>query len=436
MHRLSLLLFAMLLFACSQAAPLTPSPTSLASLPPPQITQASSTAAPLPTDTPAPSPTATATSQPPTLTSTPAPAITGFPNPDAFTWRLVSSELRSPLGIANDGDPQRLYVVEQAGRIRLIENGQLQPQPFLDIRDRISAGGERGLLGLAFHPRFPENGYFYVNYTDLDGNTVIARYSANPEDPSQADPESEQRLFHINQPYPNHNGGALAFGPDGYLYIGLGDGGSQGDPHGNGQSLNAFLGKILRVDVNSPAGYSIPPDNPFAGGSGKPEIWAYGLRNPWRISFDRQTGDLFIGDVGQNTFEEVDVQPGTSHGGENYGWNIMEGFSCYRQNNCNQAGLTLPVHDYSHQNGRCSISGGVVVRDPSLPEWQGIYLFGDYCSGEVGGLFPAKDSSGQPSWNPAWLFSGLGSISSFGEGASGEIYLADLNGNIYQLARK
>jgi glucose/arabinose dehydrogenase len=236
-----------------------------------------------------------------------------FPNPASFKWTPVVSGFQSPVNFqfVDDGTG-RMFVVEQAGRIRIVNNGQVLDPPFLDITDRVGVGGdEQGLLGLAFHPDFETTPYFYVNYTDKRGNTVIARFTANGD---TADPSSEKDLLHIDQPYPNHKGGQVLFGPDGYLYLGLGDGGSQGDPLGNGQNTNVLLGKILRIDVDHGDPYAIPPDNPFASTGGRPEIWAYGLRNPWRFSFDRLTGDLFIADVGQDLWEEVDVASGDPGG--------------------------------------------------------------------------------------------------------------------------
>ena len=367
---------------------------------------------------------------PPTPTGTTTPIFApSFPDPDLCTWIPVASGLNIPVGFAHAGD-DRLFILERSGRIRIFQAGVLKPEPHLDITDRVRGGGEQGLLGLAFHPQYSSNGYFYVNYTDQDGNTHISQFTVRSDHPDLANPDSEKQILFIAQPFPNHNGGALVFGPDGYLYIGLGDGGSGGDPLGNGQSLDTLLGKILRIDINGGDPYAIPADNPFADGGGRAEIWAYGLRNPWRFAFDRLTGDLYIGDVGQNQYEEIDFQPALSQGGENYGWNILEGSACYASNQCQTAGMTPPVFTYAHEMGGCSVTGGVVYRGVAMPEWQGVYLFGDYCSGSVAGLLPAAN------WQQAWLFSGLGNISSFGEDAAGEVYLADLSGAIYQFARK
>ena len=331
-----------------------------------------------------------------------------------------------------------MFIVEQPGRIRILANGILLPTPFLDISSKVSGQSEQGLLGLAFHPRYALNGLFYINYTDRQGNTVITRYQVRQDNPNEADPGSERRLLYLQQPFPNHNGGGMAFGPDGYLYLGLGDGGSGGDPLGNGQSTNTLLGKILRLDVDQGEPYAIPADNPYANGGGMPEIWAYGLRNPWRFSFDRLTGNLYIGDVGQSSFEELDFQSANNSGGVNYGWNIMEGYSCYNAANCDTSGLSLPVFDYAtHVNNTCSVVGGVVFRGPSLPEWQGIYLFGDYCSGDVGGLLPGEQpTSSETAWQQAWLFRNVGRITSFGEDRAGDVYLTDFNGGIFKLVKK
>lgn len=357
-----------------------------------------------------------------------------FPDPAGYEWELVVDGLTSPIGLehAQDGSG-RLFVVEQPGLIRIIQDGSLAPTPFLDIRSRVgSSGSEQGLLGLAFHPSYAENGYFFVNYTDRNGDTVIARYRVSA-DPSLADPTTEIRLLEVNQPYANHNGGDLAFGPDGYLYISLGDGGSGGDPRNYGQSLDTLLGKILRIEVGEADGYSIPADNPFADGGGHSEIWAYGLRNPWRFSFDRINGDLYIADVGQNSWEEVNYQPAGSLGGQNYGWKIMEGFHCFQTSPCDQSELTLPVVEYAlHVEGDCAVSGGYVYRGTDLPAWKGIYLYGDYCSGRVWGLF--QDST--EVWHNALLFETGARITAFGQEENGEIYLGSHSGSIYQLVEK
>ncbi len=334
-----LIIFILLLLpaACSQSsAPATPTQ------PAPTATQAapSSTTAPTTTFTPPPTEMPVPTETEISSTATPQPDLQ-FPDPSGYTWLQIASGLDTPVGITNAGDETRLFIIEQPGRIRILVNGILLPSPFLDISSHVSGQSEQGLLGLAFHPRYALNGYFYINYTDRQGNTVIARYQVRQDNPNQADPKSEQRLLYLQQPFPNHNGGGMAFGPDGYLYLGLGDGGSGGDPLGNGQSTNTLLGKILRLDVDQGEPYAIPADNPYANGGGMPEIWAYGLRNPWRFSFDRLTGNLYIGDVGQSSFEELDFQPANIPGGVNYGWNIMEGYSCYNAANCDSFGPDL-----------------------------------------------------------------------------------------------
>ncbi len=335
------------------------------------------------------------------------------------------------LADASDGSG-RLFLVEKAGRIRVIQDGQLLAQPFLDISDLVqSSGAEQGLLSVAFDPQYRDNGQFYVNYTaqSSNGGTVVARYKTTA-DPNTADPASGQTILEIPQPAPNHNGGQLQFGPDGYLYVGMGDGGSAGDPWGNAQNRNALLGKLLRLDVRGQAGYAIPPQNPFAGANdARPEVWAYGLRNPWRFSFDRQTGDLYIADVGQNTWEEVDFQPADSTGGQNYGWNVMEGLACYQAKTCDKDGKVLPVVVYGHDQG-CSVTGGYVYRGQAIPDLAGAYLYSDYCSGVIWGL--QRDGAG--AWKSTELLQSGANVSSFGEDAQGELYVLDLQGQVYRLA--
>ncbi len=300
-----------------------------------------------------------------------SPAVVSF-DPDRVELGLqtVVAGLGAPLLVANAGDgSDRLFVVEQVGRIRVIEDGELRPEPFLDLSGRILAGGEQGLLGLAFHPRFASNGRFFVNYTDLQGDTVVAEFGLLSGDPDRGDPGSERLLLSFDQPFANHNGGALAFGPDGDLYVATGDGGSAGDPMGNGQNLDTLLGKLLRIDVDERTDgleYAIPPDNPFADRDGaRPEIWAYGLRNPWRFSFDLETGDLWIGDVGQGSFEEIDHVASTD-AGLNFGWSVMEGDACFEPlTGCDESGITLPVAVYDHGLG-CSVTGGFVYRGDSM----------------------------------------------------------------------
>lgn len=315
--------------------------------------------------------------------------------------------------------------------IRILGEEQLLAEPFLDITDRVGCCGERGLLGLAFHPRFSENGFFFINYTDLNGDTVIARFQVS-EEINRADPGSEVKLLAIEQPYGNHNGGGLAFGLDGYLYIGLGDGGSGGDPLGNGQNTYTLLGKILRLDVDQGDPFAIPSDNPFSQGGGAPEVWVYGLRNPWRFSFDRLTGELFIGDVGQGSWEEIDYLPADHPGGINFGWNFKEGYQPYSSTAApSNIGLIDPVTVYGRDQGY-SVTGGVVYRGEQLPEWWGIYLFGDYGSGLIWGLLLGEDGA----WQNKVLFETGVSITSFGEDESGEVLLVSYQGDLYQLVSR
>ncbi|GAB4580694.1 MAG: hypothetical protein Fur0022_34360 [Anaerolineales bacterium] len=360
---------------------------------------------------------------------TPLPSVTTFPDPNAYAWQTVGTNYNSPILVTHAGDgTNRLFVVEQPGTIRIIG----QTAPFLEIQERVGdEGNEQGLLGLAFHPDYKKNGYFYVNYTDNNGNTVISRFSVSANDPNLADPGSEMILLHIRQPYPNHNGGHLAFGPDGYLYIASGDGGSGGDPEGYAQNSFTLLGKLLRIDVNVEP-YASPSDNPFVQtGDGLAEIWAYGLRNPWRFSFDRQTGDMYIGDVGQNQWEEINFVPVGTPFGLNFGWDYFEGTNPYEGSAPAGLRLTPPIWEYSHGIGACSVTGGVVYRGTALPDWAGVYLFGDYCSGQVWGL--VRDANGV--WQHTLLFSTGLSITSFGEDEAGEVYLIARQGEIYKLVR-
>jgi glucose/arabinose dehydrogenase len=336
----------------------------------------------------------------------------------------VASGLDTPVGITNAGDGSgRLFILEKAGRIRVVQNGALLAVPFLDITGRVGAAqNEQGLLGLAFHPGYAGNGLFFVNYTDRQGNTVVSRFSTSG-DPAQADASSEMVLLTIDQPAGNHNGGHLAFGPDGYLYIGTGDGGAAGDRFGNGQNGQTLLGAMLRLDVDGGQPYAVPPDNPYAGNAAvRDEIWAMGLRNPWRYSFDRLTGDLYIADVGQNTYEEINVQPAGSPGGLNYGWPIMEAAHCFPQDSaCDQASLELPAVEYDHSQG-CSVTGGYVYRGQEFPLLSGIYLFGDFCSGRIWGMALGGDGS----WQVAQLAKADVQLSAFGEDEGGELYLVDM----------
>jgi len=351
-------------------------------------------------------------------------------DPTAVRLALVSvaGGLDAPLLVTNAGDgTRRLFVVEQAGRIRLIRSGTVLATPFLDISSRISSGGERGLLGLAFHPAYETNRRFYVDYTDLNGNTVVSEFTASSSDPDVVGATSERVLLRIVQPYANHNGGALAFGPDGFLYIATGDGGSGGDPGNRAQSLGTRLGKLLRIDVDTRTGslrYGIPRTNPYVGRFGLDDIWAYGLRNPWRFSFDRTTGDLWIGDVGQGRWEEIDraTRPSGGGRGRNFGWRVLEGRACYQPSvGCNASGKTPPIAVYSHSLG-CSVTGGYVYRGVASPLLRGAYLFADYCSGRIWSL----DAGGAGVQAPRLLLSSGRSIASFGEDEAGELYVADI----------
>ena len=330
---------------------------------------------------------------------------------------------------AND-NTARLYLVTKVGRVLVLAGspGIVRAQPFLDITDRVgSDASERGLLSIAFSPRYADDGAFYAYYTNLRGDVVVSRFSA-ARDTAQADPASEQILLTVAEPFPNHNGGQLQFGPDGMLYIGIGDGGSQGDPNGNGQNTQALLGKILRIDVSTAGqAYTAPPDNPLQSNGGRAEVWAYGLRNPWRFSFDRTTGDLYIADVGQDTYEEIDYQPAGDKGGQNYGWNLYEGFEPYKGGGAT-AGLTMPAYAYSHALG-CSITGGYVYRGKNIPALAGAYLYADYCTGHLWSLQRGSDGK----WGNTLLAELGQGISSFGEDAQGELYAVALRGAVYQI---
>ncbi len=334
---------------------------------------------------------------------------------------VISAGLRHPVYVTHAGDGSgRLFIVEQPGRIRIVQQKQMLNKPFLDLTDLVRYGGEQGLLGLAFHPSYKTNGRFVVNYTRRpDGATVVAEFRAS-DDPNMARRMGKQLLV-IPQPYANHNGGMVEFGPDGFLYIALGDGGSGGDPGNRGQDTNELLGKLLRIDVDRGTPYGIPKDNPFVSGGGKPEIFAYGLRNPWRFSFDRQTGELWTADVGQNAWEEIDV---VRRGG-NYGWRIMEGTHCFLpREGCARDGLIQPVAEYGHEKGRCSITGGYVYRGARLTSLQGAYLYGDYCSGEIFSLVKGAQQ--------ILLATDL-SIASFGQDEEGELYVVDHGGTIHRI---
>lgn len=339
------------------------------------------------------------------------------------------SELREVVDINHAGDGSgRLFFVDQGGRVLIHANGMDQAQPFLDITDRVQTGGERGLLSIAFAPDYPNSGNFYLWYTQAGGDTVLSRFTVG-NDPGLADASSEVILLVVEQPYSNHNGGRLRFGPDGMLYLGLGDGGSANDPLGSGQDGATLLGKLIRIDVDPQHGtYAVPPGNPFIGDDKVlDEIWATGLRNPWRISFDRANGDLYIADVGQGQREEVNVQASSSNGGENYGWSIMEGSLCVT-GGCDQTGLTLPVYEYDHSEG-CSITGGEVYRGIAYPGLAGSYLFGDYCQGMIWGM---KRNGNQ--WEVTQLLPTPYQIQTFGEGGDGSLYVATANDGVFLLS--
>jgi glucose/arabinose dehydrogenase len=351
-------------------------------------------------------------------------------SPSLRTTR-VASGLRSPVDLQAAAGDCRLFVVEQGGRIRVIRDGAVASASFLDVASRLSSGGERGLLGLAFHPRYAENRRLFVYYTNPGGDLHISEFRASGAD--AADPGSEKLLLLIRHPtFGNHNGGGIAFGPDGFLYLGVGDGGSGGDPSGNGQNLGTHLGKLLRIDVDAASPYAVPRDNPFVSRSGAlPEIWAFGLRNPWRFAFDRVTGDVIIGDVGQNAVEEIDL--GARRGGENFGWNVMEGTSCFRPSSgCNSAGLVGPIAEYRHPDG-CSVTGGVVYRGGRMPFLQGTYFYSDYCRPFVRSFRVAGGAAVDRRDLTSQLGAGLDSVSSFGTDTDGEVYIVDHDGEIYRI---
>jgi len=351
---------------------------------------------------------------------------------DSAALQLVTSGLSYPDFVTTPaGDTARLFVVEQTGAIRVVQHDSLLPTPFLNLTGHIGFGGERGLLSMAFHPSYASNGHFYVYYTNPAGDIRIVRYtaSANPNIADSTSGDTILSAFHETND--NHNGGLLLFGPDGKLYAGLGDGGSAGDPPGNGQNLDTLLAKILRLDVDGASPYAVPADNPFVGHAGeRGEIWLYGLRNPWRFSFDRTSGDLYIGDVGQNLYEEVDVLAAGSPAGVNFGWNVMEGKHCYGASSCNMSGLTLPLVEYGHADG-CAVTGGYVYRGTKIPALAGIYFYGDYCSGWVRSF---RYTGGAAAENRDWpLLAVSGGLSSFGEDARGELYITSLSGKLYRV---
>jgi hypothetical protein len=344
----------------------------------------------------------------------------------------VVDGLDFPVWLTSPPDDRRLFVVEKGGRVVIVENGAPLPEPFLDLRGQVSTGSEQGLLSLAFHPDYAANGRFFVNFTDRAGDTRVVEYRVSGGDPDRADPGSARVVLAIEQPFSNHNGGQVVFGPDGMLYVGMGDGGSGGDPQGNGQNLGALLGKLLRIDVDGGDPYAIPGDNPFVDTQGaRPEVFAFGLRNPWRFSFDRETGDLYIADVGQNRIEEVNAVRGAGPG-LNYGWNVMEGTRCFEPSEgCDRGGLTLPVTEYDHGDG-CSVTGGFVYRGPAIPDLRGTYLYSDYCSGFVRSFhFANGRAEGERRWSE--LEPPDNSVTSFGEDAAGELYLLAAGGSVHKI---
>jgi glucose/arabinose dehydrogenase len=353
-------------------------------------------------------------------------AGTGLPS--GLRLSEVASGLERPVFLtAPPGDP-RLFVVEQPGRVRVIEDGRLLATPFLDIASRVSSGGERGLLGLAFHPDFASNGLFFVNFTDPRGDTRIERFRVGA-DRNRADPASAKLILGIAQPFANHNGGMLAFGPDRKLYVGMGDGGSGGDPHGHGQNPGTLLGAMLRLDVDAGDPYAVPADNPFVGRAGaRPEVWATGLRNPWRFAFDREAGMLYVADVGQNQWEEVSAVD-AARGGLNFGWSIMEGAHCFRADSCDRAGLTLPVLEYPRSEG-CSVTGGYAYRGAAMPGLRGHFFYSDYCRGWIRSF---RLAGGEAVDRREWEVGAVGSVSSFGEDSRGELYVLAHGGAVYRL---
>jgi glucose/arabinose dehydrogenase len=379
---------------------------------------------------------APASARAPVTDATPTPA-----SPTSAVIKLVkvAGNLSSPVfaTAAPDGSG-RLFIVEQTGRIRILKNGQVLPTPFLDISASVSKGGEQGLLGLAFHSHFATNRRYYVNYTNTAGDTRVREYRASAANPDRTESGSGRAILAIDQPYANHNGGMLAWGPDGALYIGTGDGGSAGDPGNRAQSTSSLLGKILRINVNgstSTRNYLVPSSNPYVGRAGLDEIWQRGLRNPWRFSFDRLTGSLWIGDVGQARYEEIDRATVSSSGagrGANWGWRVMEGSHCYNPpSGCSTSGKRLPVVEYSHSStGRCAVTGGYVYRGSAIPALAGGYVFGDYCTGEI---WVIAHNAPTPTVPTRRLDTNL-RISSFGQDAAGELYVCDLNGGVYRIA--
>jgi glucose/arabinose dehydrogenase len=352
------------------------------------------------------------------------------PPPSALNLELVASGLNNPVYLtALPNDQQRLFVVEQVGRIRIIRNGQLLATPFLDIRAKVSFGGEQGLFSVAFHPNYASNGWFFVNFTDVNGDTQVERYTVSPTNPDSARATSALTVISVDQPFPNHNGGQLQFGPDGMLYIGMGDGGSGGDPQNHGQNRATLLGDLLRINVDQ-LPYIVPPDNPYVGSTEfRREIWASGLRNPWRFSFDAPSGMLYVADVGQNNWEEINAVP-ASQAGVNYGWRLMEGARCFIPSNCSQSGLQLPVHEYDHTSGNCSVTGGYVYRGTRIPGIVGHYFYADYCAAILRSF---RLVNGVATDHRTWSVTGLQQVTSFGVDAAGELYILTGNGRVNRI---
>ena len=408
---ISLSLIGILIGACARTDPPSPKNTSTP-LPPATYT------VPAPTATSEPSPIPTQTTAP-----SPTPAdVTVFPNPANYNWAEVASGLNKPIGLVSAGDGSgRLFIIQQPGQILIHDGSSILDLPFLDLRDRVGTkGSEQGLLGIAFHPEYLENGIFFVSYTDKNWANIISRFQVS-SNPDQAEEGSESIILTIPQPYKNHNGGQILFGPQGYLWIAIGDGGSAGDPQGNGQNTWNLLGTLLRIDVSQEP-YTIPEGNPFGN-----EIWAYGLRNPWRFTFDPVYKDLYIADVGQAKWEEVNFLPADSPAGANFGWDFREGKHAYEGTPPGNVEMIDPVAEYDHSAG-CSVSGGAVYRG-SLLEWQGIYLYGDFCSGTVWGLL----NTPQGEWRNQPLFQFDSRIAAIDQDENGEVYLVDIYGSIFKL---
>lgn len=409
-------LMSVLLAACG-TPPEDPSPSVASpSVDPAPVTTAAPSVAAEP-ETPVPSP---------TPEPTPPPVS---PDPPPLELEVVATGVVDPTNIAATPDGW-LLVNERAGRVVAVDPGSGEMAVALDLRDRVLGQGERGLLGLALHPDWPETPRAFVHYSDRDGDTVVAEFTASGDGAPAFDAATEQVLLRVDQPYTNHNGGQLAFGPDGHLWVGLGDGGSGGDPLGHGQNPGTLLGTILRLDVNRPGAYAIPEDNPFAGGSGgAPEVHLYGLRNPWRFSFDRLTDALWIADVGQNAFEEVNRVDPVTDAGANLGWNILEASHCYAVADCDPDAFIGPISEYGRDLG-CSITGGYVYRGAAIDRLSGWYLFGDYCTGLIFGV----PSDADELTAPRLLLESGARVSTFGEDAAGELYVADLAGDtIYRI---